>query len=284
MNCSLVKTTSNDVVLHGLLYEAPKADTILIHIHGTAGNFYENDFIHEEANAVVKNGISFLSTNNRGNGVQQENPKVGSAVEFFEDCVFDIDDWIDFARNKGYQKIILQGHSLGSEKVVYYMNEGNFRKQIIGVILLGFSDSYGNQLKYTKTEKRWEELLQEANKLTDEHKGCQFITSDWLCEAGEVSKSGRSYINFFSKSSELSKTQPFRNSELSMLRSISVPILGVIGDQKEYTIIPTEEAVKLVEAENPLANCIQLKDCSHCFHGKETELCTHIEKFINFLK
>ena len=61
-------------------------------------------------------------------------------MENFEDCVVDIDAWIKFALSKGYEKIILMGHSLGTEKIVYYMNKGRYTNKVKAIILLGFAD------------------------------------------------------------------------------------------------------------------------------------------------
>jgi len=152
--------TKDGLPLYGLLSESNK-NTIVINTHGTAGNFYEENFLNKLAEVIHKKGISFLSTNNRGAYVLQAYSPRGSAMEHFEDCVLDIDAWMSFVISKGYSKIILQGHSLGSEKVVYYMNKGKYKDKISAVILLGFSDSFGQQEEYDPKLK----LMLEAKKL-----------------------------------------------------------------------------------------------------------------------
>lgn len=263
--------TKDDLFLHGLLLN--KSKSVLISIHGTAGNFYEEDFIETLANL----DISILSTNNRGAGVLQAYPEGGAATEHFEDCLIDIDAWIEFAESKGYENIVLLGHSLGTEKIVYYMNKGKHKDKVKAVILLGFSDSYG-------TQKAYGDFMAEAEELVKNKKPNHFIASDWLSHAGVLPKNADSYINFFREGSELSKALPFHKKELKFYKNISVPILAIIGDEKEYTLIPIKEAIELLKKENDLTEVHQIKDCSHDFEGKEEELTNLISAFLSTQK
>src|SRR6266568_4105270 len=147
--------TSDGLILHGLLTEPVKpAKTIDIHIHGAGGNFYGNSYFEGLTNRLVDLGIAYLSTNNRGAGVYElEKGSIshGVSLEKFADCLLDIDAWIEFALEKGYENIVLEGHSYGTEKIVYYMNEGRHKDRVKGVILLGFSDNVGAQMKYEQS-------------------------------------------------------------------------------------------------------------------------------------
>jgi len=268
--------TKDELPLYGLLSESGK-NTIVINIHGTGSNFYENDFVGPLAEALDRDSISFLSTNNRGASVLQAYPPCGSAMEYFEDCLLDIDAWVEFVISRGYSKIILQGHSLGTEKLVYYMSHGKYKDKISSIILLGFSDSYGHQEQYDPESK----LMIEAKKLIKENKGHQFLTSDWLSHSGVMPKNADSFVNFFSKGSELSYALPLRKGDkLELFSKISVPILAVIGDQKEYTMIPIKKAIELLNKENSLTESHQIKDCDHCFEGKEAQLSEIILEFL----
>ncbi|MEK9158537.1 MAG: hypothetical protein AAB673_00900, partial [Patescibacteria group bacterium] len=116
--------TKDDLWLYGLFLEAPKSETVLINVHGTASNFYEEYFIEVLSEKLIEKGASLLSSNNRGASVYDPYQKSGAAVEKFEDCVKDIDSWIEFVMRRGYKNVVLSGHSLGTEKVVYYLGHG----------------------------------------------------------------------------------------------------------------------------------------------------------------
>lgn len=113
--------TRDGLWLHGLLSEPGQpAHTIAIHIHGAGGNFYGNTYFEKLTQRVVELGIAYLSTNNRGAGVYElEKGSIGHgvALEKFVDCILDIDAWIEFALGRGYEQIVLEGHSYGTEKL-----------------------------------------------------------------------------------------------------------------------------------------------------------------------
>lgn len=282
MNYEFVWVTTEDGIdLYGLL-SPEKCAGVVINIHGTASNFYEMDFVSYFTQAFDKIGYSFLSTNNRGAYVLECYQKSGAAVEKFEDCLLDIDAWIEYAFSKGFKEIVLSGHSLGTEKVVYYMKKGEHRDKIKGVILLAPADSYGTQEHFLKENNV--DLMKEAQELERKRRGEVFLTSLWKSHAGVLQKSANSYINFFSRNSELSKALPLRNGkDLAYYRAINVPILVAIGDQTEYTVIPIKDALALMKKENKLTTAYQLKKCTHDFEGKETELASIIVRFLKTL-
>lgn len=273
-----IKTPDN-ITLFGLLTESLKKDTILINIHGTASCFYIEEFEGEFANRLPEIGISTLFTNNRGNHTMESWQETGAAVEKFEDCLIDIDTWIEFVLQKGYTKIILQGHSLGTEKVVYYMENGKHKDKVIGVILLGFSDSFGCQMKFLQTQSI--DPMIEAKELVKNGKSHQLLTNIWNSHAGVLPQNANSYINFFAEDSELSKALPLRKGkDLIFYQNIKVPILGVICDTDEWLLLPIDDLVRLMRAENKLAQIETISETDHSFVGKQKELVDIIEKFM----
>ena len=278
--------TADKLDLYGILIPANKKDAVIINIHGTADNFYDNDFIWQTAEAIKSLNVSTLSTNNRGSfslEFYDYGPDAyrnsGASVEIFEKCILDIDAWIKHALSLGYKKIILEGHSLGTEKVVYYMNKGKYRNKVSAVILLGFSDSYGTHMEFMKNRSAI--LMKEAKDLIQKGKKTQFLTKVWLAHAGVLPQSAESHLNFFSPSSELSKAFPIRNGKnLEMYKKIKVPILGIIGDEEEYTVIPIDEAINLLKKENKKAEIYQIKNSDHSFTGQEKALSNIIKKFV----
>ncbi len=278
--------TKDKLDLYGILLPAKSKEAIIINIHGTADNFYDNEFIWQIATAVAPLNVSMLSTNNRGSysfEFYDYGPdayrKSGASTEIFEKCVLDIDAWIEYALSLGYKKIILQGHSLGTEKIVYYMNKGRQRAKVTAVILLGFADSYGTHLEFLKTVK--DDLMAEAKTLIKQGKGEQFLTKRWLAHAGVLPQSAESYLNFFGADSELSKAFPIRQGrDLKMYQKIKTPILGIIGDEEEYTVIPVTDAINLLMSENVMAEIYQIKNSDHGYSGREKVVAGIVKKFL----
>ena len=279
-------STEDNFWLYGMLLEAEKlkSKTIYLHTHGTASNFYEELFLQVLAEKLLENNVSLLSVNNRGAHVFDPYQESGLAVEKFEGCVKDIDAWIELVLEKGYQNVVLSGHSLGSEKIVYYMNKGRHADKVRSLVLLAPADSVGYHIfnkagePSKQNKKRLNLLLKKALKLIDRNKGGDFLDRD--AYGGIMPKSAESFVDFLGPDSELAKALPFHTGKLELFSQIKVPILAVIGDQEEYTGIPEDQALKLMEKENPLAKTFQLKNCDHAFQGCEDQLAQIIFEFI----
>lgn len=280
--------TKDKLTLHGLLHRSnPATNRIVLHTHGSTGNFYFNKFYPYVVRVAASEGFSFLQTNNRGAGNYEYELGVvphGAALELFEDSLLDLDAWIEYCLDQGLGKIVLSGHSFGTEKIIYYLNKGKYRQHVIGVILLGFCDSVGTQARYEK--KVGKSYIAEANKLEASGNGLSLLSDIFAGIAGEAPLSARSYLNFYSPGSELSGVMPLRlGGKLEMYSRISVPILAIIGDSEEgeYTIIPIREAMELMCRENKLTQAHQIKNCDHGFSGHEVELASLVGKFLGNL-
>jgi hypothetical protein len=280
--------TSDNLKLFGLLHKSTQpSDQVIVHVHGTSGNFYYNNFYPYISEVADKHNFSYLQTNNRGTGdweYEPGEPPHGAALEFFEDSLLDIDAWLKFCLDRGMTKIILESHSFGNEKVIYYLNKGKYKANVVGVILLGFNDSVGTQARYEKQIGK--SYFSEAKELVDSGKGLSFLSDIWGGIAGEAPLSAASYLNFYSPGSTLSTVMPLRlGQKLHMYSQIKVPILAVIGDNEtgEYTIIPIQQAMDLMSRENPQTQAHQIKNCNHGFIGHESELAGLINQYLSKL-
>jgi predicted alpha/beta-fold hydrolase len=60
-------TTEDDLILQGIIAEPKKkTKSAVLHIHGMAGNFWENDFIKTMISDYPANGHTFLTVETRG--------------------------------------------------------------------------------------------------------------------------------------------------------------------------------------------------------------------------
>ena len=125
--------TKRGVVLNGVLFRPQrerKADTVLIAITGIHGNFYSNPFYYNIGDTLNAGGIDFIyaQTNDAFGQIRTVNVNtgkeelIGSWNERFFYTDEDIDAYLTFAEKEGYKHIILAGHSLGANKVIYYLS------------------------------------------------------------------------------------------------------------------------------------------------------------------
>jgi pimeloyl-ACP methyl ester carboxylesterase len=145
MNVSFIRFKATDEVeLQGWLSQL-SGDTAVLHMHGMSGNGYENYFLDNLREMYSKHSVTFFSIDNRGRGVitdfrQGEGTKQGgSCFELIEESVHDIAGAIEYLKNLGKTKIILQGHSLGCIKVVNYLLEKG-QSDIQAAILIAPTD------------------------------------------------------------------------------------------------------------------------------------------------
>lgn len=127
---SLEIETRTGTVLDGVLFPAQRADTVVIAITGVHGNFYSNPFYVNIGRTLSAAGIDFVYAQTRDafgevgivNAKTLMPENIGSFNEDFARAEDDVAAYIDFAEQAGYKRIILAGHSLGANKIIYYLS------------------------------------------------------------------------------------------------------------------------------------------------------------------
>ena len=171
MKQELVRINSIDWIEQpGILYTPDKeANKIVIHVHGLNGNFYENRFIDTLAESYTEKDYAFLTFNNRGREFITELIKwndfvvIGWCFERFKDCILDIQWVVNRVKEKGYNEIVLEGHSYWCNKVLYYYNNTK-NGQIKQIVLLAPCDLPSECKKFLNKDE-YEIVINEATKL-----------------------------------------------------------------------------------------------------------------------
>jgi pimeloyl-ACP methyl ester carboxylesterase len=283
--------TSDGLELQGLLVvpEAGPAKTTVIHIHGLSGNFYENRFVDYAAEATAGAGISFISTNNRGHeyisdficqgaGGAVTSRQIGGAFETFGDCLADIQAWVDLAKARGAERIVLQGHSHGALKATHYLSEIQ-DPALSGLVLLSPSDDFG--LQRYRMGRRFDEILGIVKKMVDEGRGDQFIPRDYF----HYHISAATYYDTFRPDSPLkifniSMTDTHRFHELE---SIHLPVLLLVGSVEEAFLGRPDEFIADVRRRFKKTKDFTghaIKDAPHSYLGYEAELGQHLSDWL----
>lgn len=283
--------TEDNLELCGVLYQPEyKTDKIVINFHGMAGNFYENLFIDFMSNEFTKGGFAFLSTNNRGHDMFNDTAsiknndlswkKIGAAFEIFEECIYDIKAWIDFAEKLGFKEIFIQGHSLGAVKVTYYLSEtGDSR--IKGLILLSPPDMLGLHLGREEDKKKWEESMKLAKKLIGEGKGNEILPNliwDWYY------LSANTFMNF-SKLDSKTNTFPFYkpNSGFKELSQIKCPMIAIFGSKDDAIVTDPKKCLKILKEKavsTKICSTFIIDGAPHSYRNHEQELAAIVRKWL----
>ena len=252
------------------------ADKIVIHVHGLNGNFYENRFLDVLAKTYTDKGYAFLTFNNRGRDFITELLKgndftiIGGSLERFKDCILDIEGVINWVKKKGYKEIILEGHSYGCNKVLYYYNnkkDENIKK----IVLLAPCDIPSEGKKFL-SEEEYKIAKEESTRLVNEGKENELI--DFSVMANGKIAAGTYYYDFLpGGENDFIRYVDGKNGKSEVLNSIDIPILVVFGDADECVLTQPIEIVKQY-LENNIKKChIEIIDgADHSYIGKYQEL------------
>ena len=131
--------------LCGCWYGENFRDICVIITNGNCGNVFENKFLRDVGENLEKNNISFIYAHNSGafhriDTLTKNGQPIGNTYELFENCVEDLQAYIDFVNDCGYKHIILGGHSYGANKVIYYLSK-NQNEKIDKYILISPTDT-----------------------------------------------------------------------------------------------------------------------------------------------
>lgn len=274
--------TSDSVELLGLLAESEAADTIVIHFHGMQGNFFQNTFVQEMLIEYPKRGFSFLTVEQRGAEAvrmfprEDEYLKGGNAFETFEESTNDIQAWIDFARDLGYENIYLQGHSLGCAKIAYYLSDSDSLFE--GAIFISPADMHGIFAEYVE---RSSELREEAEKMREEGRGSDIIVEQ---HDGWKYLSADTLINLYAEDSNAAVFN-FQKPELGFqtLKSIENPVMAFVGTEDDGIVTDPYRSMEMLKekAENSSeVKTIVLEGAEHDFRGFEKEIIEEVKKQI----
>lgn len=289
MDCRLVQVeTDDDLILSGLYYKSENSKTAAILIHGFTGDFYTHKFIPQIQEELNKKGISSVTIQNRGTGIQSEIVKkgredavfIGSFYEVLGEAHYDISAWVDYLLNDGNEEIILIGHSLGTIKAVRYLFEGKHAYRVKKLILLAPFDKNGYMVRHSGD--KFKENAKLAQQKVAEGKGGEIVPEDFE----DYALSYQTFASWY-EDTDLSKMFDFYTYgqyDFPVLNEIDIPVQVNVGDNDEFFFI--SEISSIEDAKSALIDNVKdldlniIKGAGHSYAGFEDELLKAISKFV----
>jgi len=283
---------TDGVILNGLLYESKeKTQEIILSVHGMGSNcFKKRDEII--ANKANEEGIDYFCFNNRGSEIvkyikkemagKKEEKLGGTAYEDILESYEDIVGAILKVKELGYQDIYLQGHSLGSTKIVYTYHELQDEKRedilenIKGILLLSLID-IPSSLKFYLGDK-FETYLEFAQKSEKEGKALTFMPKESFIHP----ISCKTFLRYAQDNEEIDFAQYDKDTALKKLNLIIKPLFMRWGNEQEMILQTAEELVETVNKSitNPKKDIAFIEGANHSYKGKEEILAQQIIEFI----
>jgi len=220
------------VELDGLFYNA-NSKICVLHIPGFGGTF--EGLPQKIGEHMQNNNITYLCGLNQGSypeyKFKQHNidgsitlKQGGGIYEDFDDCVYDIQAWLDFISVNNFDKIYLLGHSMGCNKILHYLSLNNC-PNLCGLIFLApqdFTNIVDNPVHKGMIEEAEKNIYLGLNDklLTNKFLGFSPISSFTFASF----KSNQHIHNFQYKNC---------NSNFDILQKISTPTFVIMGEKDQ---------------------------------------------------
>lgn len=274
-----VKTKSENT-LFGCLYGGKYKDTCVIITNGTCGNIFENKFLQVVGEELEKNKISFIYAHNSGAFHRIDTPTrsgkpIGNTYDLFDNCLEDLQSFVDFAKDYGYKHIILGGHSYGANKVVYYLSQ-NQNEKIDKYILISPTDT--DRLK-DHEQLSADKLMPIAMKFKKENK-LDEVMPEMFDNYNYYT--ARAFLDFIKNKHAKNLPIYSKNGDWKQLKSIRQTALFVMGEKDGFAFNDTIKHLETIKENTKTKNSVVkvIENCGHTFRNKEKELAQVILDFV----
>ena len=277
---SLVRLrTRDDVWLDGIITEPRRRrHTALVFVHGLGSVFSSAPRLTRELSTRLNAaGIGYLKFNTRGHDVVAGRGKqlAGAAFERFGQSVEDIRTVIAFARQCGYRRIVLAGHSTGANKVLYYAARARDRR-VGGLILLGpVSDVAAEAKRLGRRELRRRVATAERIARRDPQGLVPRTWGYW---------SARRYISLYRPGEDEDVFPYYRlGARWTALRSVRLPVAAIVGSRDEFLDRPARELIDAFRLNATRARSFSgtvVPGARHNFQNREQALAELVVRWI----
>ena len=248
--------TADGVWLHGVVRELHpnRADAGIVMVHGYGGNFYSGtmSFLPE---ALAERGYTTLTLNMRDH---DRGPK----KNLFEENLPDIAAGVDELARRGYQALFLYGHSMGTNRVLFYLAETQ-DPRIKGIILSG---PPGNLFQWNVRifgREAATEVLRRAQRLKGEGEGDTWM----LIDLGPLGKTLYTANHVVSLRGPETRSDPFMN-----IARFSKPVLVVHGLADRLADPRVADQLKNNAGTGSSVTLRRIAGADHRFRNHEKEL------------
>ena len=272
---------SDGVRLNGFLARSGTANRqAIVNVFGMGGDFFTSSRYPALCRALKGSGTDLFLANNRGMSMaarfgrrRGERILRGTSAERFDECIFDIKGAIDLLSSMGYRAVILQGHSTGAQKVIYYMRKTADRR-VKGIVLLGPGDDYN--LARRKLGRRFNKAVMIARAMVSHRKG-HLAMPHWSSEY-----SASRFLSYADLKNVEARIFDY-DGPMREFSGIKVPVLAVFGSKEQYALKPVRKYLEILAQKTKsksFAGAI-VKGGDHSFCGREDDAANLMAKWLS---
>lgn len=261
----LITVAHDSGQLHGLLHRRPAHRGLVLHVHGTWGNFYGNPFIPWFAETYDSAGLAFASVNFPGHDETSIDEQAPASLDAFS-------PWLETLR-VDQEPVLLQGHSLGAIKIAHLARTRGLPSGTAGVVLLAPFDAVAFNSR--STGGNLPSLHAKLQALIDD--GAALVPSEifeyWPISPQtlmDLTTVGGAWDQF-----------PTRNGEAGdALRNVQVPALVAVGAE-DFAATPDPQGVVDILSAGSNVVGVVIPGAPHNFAGQEQALMRAVSEWVS---
>ncbi len=292
MSTEIINFRATDGVLNDGYIIKNNFKKIIISIHGMSSNCFK-DRDKSIAKKAYENGFDYFAFNNRGSelvkyirkNIDEKQIKLlgGATYEDPIESYHDIKGAILKAIELGYEEIYLQGHSLGTTKIVYTYNKlknenSELIKYVKGIILLSLID-IPRTLKIFLTTN-FEKILSFAENKEAKKEILDLMPKESFIHPVSV----KTFLRYAKYNKEINFAQ-YSNKDYNFeeLNNIDIPLFMRWGNNNEMIEQQADELVEILNKKiiNKNKDINFIDGADHGYKGKEEILANEIINFLN---
>lgn len=296
MNAEVLKELAEDgTELFGLAHDpdGPR-DLAVVYVHGL-GSTGRSHLADGLARQLPDRGVGVIRGDLRESDllridelpVEGRVRKGGGAFHPFQAGVTDAELWVEVARRRGYRRLVVFGHSLGSLRATHLLAERDV-DDVIGLVLASTADLIAmHTSRYDNAEL--DQYLQLAQRLVADGQGEEIMPPE--CSVGLMRQpiSAAAYVDRFGEGSWDVMDLYDRGSDVAFaaLRQITVPILATFGTRNETVpferVDPAFERLRQEAVRTPSFTSQIFEGADHFYLGHADQVAERVAAWIEDL-
>ena len=267
--------TPRGLELKGAIFGDTSNDTALIMLTGICSNVFQNELLYATGKLLEKNGITCIIAHAHDSfscfaytdysiGKQRH---AGVFNDDFNMVYEDVESYVKYAKEElGFKKIILGGHSLGSNKIIHYL--GNTPDNYVDYFIVSCPVDI---MHWWEVMPNIEKCHKMAQNLVDTGRGNEILP---FLFGGFSPMTANSVIGFYNADNLKNCPVLSKKGETKSLYNIKPRGAFVIGSRDSVTGDSPKGFMEQLNqwTKNPALNkVIEVQGASHIFYGMHDE-------------
>ncbi len=262
--------TKRGLELKGAIFDAQGTDTVLVMLTGICSNIFQNELLYLMGKLLQENGIatiighahdsfSCFAYTDFSTGKQKIS---GTFDDNFEMVYEDVEAYVKYAKELGFKNIILGGHSLGSNKIIYYL--GNTKDDFIDYFIIS---SPVDIMHWWNVMPDVEKCFELAQKWVKESRGDDILP---FLFGGFSPMRAKTVLGFYNADNLKNCPVLSKRGETESLRNMKPNGSFIIGSKDSVTGDSPKgfmEQLNLWTAHPERNRVIEVEGASHIFYG-----------------